>query len=341
MLKEKRKSYSANIKLDAINYAKQTSNHLAAWQFNVDHTQISRWRKKEDLKKAKQTNCRVGSGFSSWYPLAEELLKKGIGVTPSDVKSHMRRLLVTEFSQIYPDVRGFQASDSWFNRFMNRFNFSLHRLTKVSSKLPRDLQKKPSAFYEDINQSRRSNNFDLSCIANLDEIPIFFDMVGALTLDLRGAYLVNLRTTANDKNHFTCVLGVLANSTKLPPMVIFKGKRKPRGQFPPGLIIRMQSNRWMNEKLMIDWIKTVWLRRAESQRRSLLVLNSFKGHIMEAWNDILPEIIVKSFKRCGISNALDSLENELIGRGKDNNEHVVIFNNENENEEGIETISLI
>ncbi|CAG8679135.1 1358_t:CDS:1, partial [Dentiscutata heterogama] len=36
--------------------------------------------------------------------------------------------------------------------------------------------------------------------------------------------------------------------------------------------------------------------------------------IMEAWNDILPEIIIKSFKKCRISNALDDSKNELIGR---------------------------
>ncbi|CAG8679145.1 1359_t:CDS:1, partial [Dentiscutata heterogama] len=76
-----------------------------------------------------------------------------IGVTPSDVKSHMRRLLVTKFSQTYSDVHGFQASDSWFNHFLNYFNFSLHKPTKVSSKLPRDLQEKLLAFYENINQS--------------------------------------------------------------------------------------------------------------------------------------------------------------------------------------------
>ncbi|CAG8624567.1 23121_t:CDS:2, partial [Cetraspora pellucida] len=241
MPKEKRKSYPAFIKLDAINYAKQTSNHAAARMFSVNHTQISRWRKKEEkLKKAKQTNCRIGSG---------------IGVTPSDVKSNMKRLLNTEFRQIYSNaIYKFQAADTWFYRFINRSDFSL---------------RKP----------------------NVDEIPIFFDMVGALTLDYR------------------------ADKSKLPPMVIFKKKRKPKGQYPPGLIIRMQSKGWMDEELMKDWIESVWLRRAET------------------WNNISPEIISKSFKKCGISNALDGSENGLIGINEENNdEHFVVLNNENENE---------
>ena len=58
----------------------------------------------------------------------------------------------------------------------------------------------------------------------MDETPIFFDMVGALTLDCRGAQSIPIRTTGNEKNRLTCVLGILADGTKLPPMVILKEK---------------------------------------------------------------------------------------------------------------------
>jgi len=79
MPKETRKSYPASLKLDAVSYAKKTSNHAAARLFAVDHTQISRWRtKEEDLKKARQTNRRAGSG-------ALQLLKK------VDIKSTRKR----------------------------------------------------------------------------------------------------------------------------------------------------------------------------------------------------------------------------------------------------------
>ncbi|CAG8615331.1 10447_t:CDS:2, partial [Cetraspora pellucida] len=153
----KRKSYPAFIKLDAINYAKQM---------------------KEKLKKAKQTNRRIGSG---------------IGVTPSDVKSNMKCLLNTEFRQIYPNaIYKFQAADTWFYHFINHSDFSLHRRTKVSQKLPKDLQEKLLMLHEDIYKLRRNNNFNLNCIANVDETPIFFDIVGALTLDYHGTHSNNI-----------------------------------------------------------------------------------------------------------------------------------------------------
>ena len=63
-------------------------------------------------------------------------------MTPYDVKSHinMKRLLTTDFNQLYPDaVHSFKASGPWLNRFLNRYNFSLRRRTKISQKLPKDL----------------------------------------------------------------------------------------------------------------------------------------------------------------------------------------------------------
>ena len=34
--------------------------------------------------------------------------------------------------------------------------------------------------------------------------------------------------------------------------------------------------------------------------------------ILEVWKDILSEMIIKSFKKCGISNALDGTEDDLL-----------------------------
>ena len=240
----------------------------------VDHTQISRWRmKEEDLRKASRKNRRVGSGALPTYEIAEESLKKWIFdqrereicVTPYDVKSHMKRLLATDFNQLYPDaVNSFKASGSWLNRFLNRYNFSLRRRTKISQKLPKDMHEKLCSFHNYIRTLQKNNNFELNCIANMDETPIFFDMVGALTIDCRWAQSVPIRTTGNDKNRLTCVLGILSDGTKLPPMVIFKGKRKPKGQYPPGLVIKMQKNGWMDKNLMKDWLETIWLQRPEN-----------------------------------------------------------------------------
>ena len=58
--------------------------------------------------------------------------------------------------------------------------------------------------------------------------------------------------------------------------------------------------------------------------------------IMEAWNDIPTEMIVKSFEKCGISNALDISENGLEGGGEEKDEEHIAVPLENiENEDCI------
>ncbi len=113
----------------------------------------------------------------------------------------------------------------------------------------------------------------------MDETPIFFDMVGNVTVEAKGNKTVHIRTTGNEKNRFTCVLSVLANGTKLLPMVIFKGKRLPHN-LPLGIIVQMQEKGWMDEQIMRLWIKKVWTRRPGglARRKSLLVMDSFEGH---------------------------------------------------------------
>ena len=51
--------------------------------------------------------------------------------------------------------------------------------------------------------------------------------------------------------------------------------------------------------------------------------------IMEAWNDIPVEMAVKSFEKCGISNALDGSEDDLI-IGEGDGEEDINENKENE-----------
>jgi hypothetical protein len=261
MPKETRKSYPASLKLDAIVTQKKPSNHAAARLFAVDHTQISRWRtKEEDLKKARQTNRRAGSGALPSYPLAEKLLKRwilnqrerGIGVMMSNFRwNYCLPLILSNYILMLLTVsklpiHGFKVL------WIGVIYLSAGRRTKVSQKLPKDLHEKLCSFHEYIHSLQNNNNFERSCIANMDETPIFFDMVGARTIDCRSAQSIPIRTTGNEKNRLTCVLGISADGTKLQPMVIFKGKRTPKGQYPPGLVIRMQKNGWLDDNLMRD-----------------------------------------------------------------------------------------
>ncbi|CAG8464620.1 2973_t:CDS:2 [Funneliformis caledonium] len=65
----------------------------------------------------------------------------------------------------------------------------------------------------------------------MDETPVYFDM-------------------------FTCVLTVLAYGTKLPPIVIFKGKQISKN-LPSRIIVLIHPKGWMNESGMKTWFNKV------------------------------------------------------------------------------------
>ena len=45
------------------------------------------------------------------------------------------------------------------------------------------------------------------------------------------------------------------DSTKLPPICIFKGKRMPHGeQVPTGIVVWFQKNGWMDSDLMLKYV---------------------------------------------------------------------------------------
>src|SRR6185369_16178004 len=64
--------------------------------------------------------------------------------------------------------------------------------------------------------------------SNMDETPIFFDMVGTLTVDCRGAQSIPIRTTGNDKNRLTCVLRIWQMERSSNKWLFSREKEYPR-----------------------------------------------------------------------------------------------------------------
>ncbi|CAJ0898964.1 15900_t:CDS:2 [Entrophospora sp. SA101] len=165
----------------------------------------------------------------------------------------MKELLANQFSNIYPGAsEKFLASESWFYRFLRRYDFAMRHKTKIGQKLPAHLDIKLLEFQQFIIKKQKQFEYELSEIGNMDETPVYFDMVGNLTIDKHGAKTVQVRTTGNDKNRFICVLIILADGTKLPPIVIFKGKRMPKN-LPSQIIVLMHPKGWMDEIGMKAW----------------------------------------------------------------------------------------
>ena len=62
----------------------------------------------------------------------------------------------------------------------------------------------------------------------MDETPIFLNMARTKTIAKFSSKIVNIKTHGQEKVRITAILWIVADGTKLPPMLIFKGE--PNGR---------------------------------------------------------------------------------------------------------------
>lgn len=61
-------------------------------------------------------------------------------------------------------------------------------------------------------------------VGNMDETPLFFDIVPGRVLNSKGKHSIIVCTTGSEKRYLTVVLGVLSDGKVLPAVATFKGK---------------------------------------------------------------------------------------------------------------------
>ena len=100
-------------------------------------------------------------------------------------------------------------------------------------------------------------HYNLQLIGNMDETPLNFDMPPNRTVHAVGDKTVVIKTSGNEKNHFTVVLGCMADGTKLMPMIIFKRKGMPKEPIPAGVLVHVHEKGWMDEAGMKLWVRKI------------------------------------------------------------------------------------
>jgi len=75
----------------------------------------------------------------------------------------------------------------------------------------------------------------------MDETPVSFDLPSSYTLEKYDSNTISLKTTGYKKSIFIVILGYIADSSKLLPIIIFKLKNKPREEFFNDVFIRINE----------------------------------------------------------------------------------------------------
>ncbi|RWS20535.1 tigger transposable element-derived protein 1-like protein, partial [Leptotrombidium deliense] len=206
-----RRSYTINDKLQALKTLLDNENNVkkTAKQLQVDATMLRRWRKSRNkfelMKKDNEVAIRrrrlVRSDknkFKPELPETENLLinwfnerrNKGLAINQRELKFQAIKI-----NNELQERSAFSASNGWIDRFINRHGLSMRTATSVGQKVPMNAKELANNFLQYIKDyNEKHANCDI-IYANMDEVPVWFDMPGNKTYNKKGARIVPLKTT--------------------------------------------------------------------------------------------------------------------------------------------------
>lgn len=196
--------YSRGQKDKIAYYVRHHGIRATARHYSVHHRNVQRWMSEslEKIKNPGKRQHRKGQGRKMSY--SQELEDKLVAwilekreeayIAASTQMIHLKAL-----SLIRPVNPQFKASDGWLRKFMTRNNLVLRARTNMGQTLPKDLEEKIAAFRQQIRHVRDNSDFPYALIANMDETPIYLDIVPSKTVDRKGKKSIQVRTTNSEK----------------------------------------------------------------------------------------------------------------------------------------------
>jgi hypothetical protein len=253
-MNEKHKSYTRELKLSTIElFEHGVSINKLHKLIDVDRKRIKYWISiKHEIKASKSKSFRVSSkgGKAPQYPeLEKELTARfherraaGFGVN----RRWFKRIAVEIYCDMYgvefETIASTQFSLGWFRRYRKRWHISYRKATKTASKTPEDFKKKIISFLQYNRRAQQPRDgepvipggvgrFDLSAIANMDQIPLAFDHAKGYTYAATGSRSVMARNSKSgwEKRCATLQCTVFADGiNRMKPTIMFKGKPNSR-----------------------------------------------------------------------------------------------------------------
>ena len=133
----KRKSYSADYKLQVVKYAAENGNRAAERKFGVSEKLVRDWRKAEVTLTAMKKTKKANRGLKARWPELEEQVHRWVleqcaaGRGLSTVQLRLHALVVAKEM----NINDFAGEPSWCYRFMQCNRLSIRARTTVYQKL--------------------------------------------------------------------------------------------------------------------------------------------------------------------------------------------------------------
>ena len=276
------------------------SIHLLSNKLAIDRKVIRDWiNKEEDLKNVKNNKnkyrCEKKSGIKRNFSDEEEnLISEWIS------KNRAKKIPVSTKSLInYAGSLNQKFSDKpiniklrWAYRFLKRNGFSIRRVSHIGQPIPKGKENIKNKFIQDLILKRNLTNIEADedfKVINMDETPCYLEMGFDTTIDFVGNKNIEIETTGRSHYRVTCILSIVGDGTKLPPLIILKGEpgkyietmlKKLEYVKNKNMYVLCQEDGWCTTSIFKEWIKNIYIPYQNYiMEKCLLVLDMATSHV--------------------------------------------------------------
>ena len=164
----------------------------------------------------------------------------------------------------------YNANMLWIYKFLKRNCFCIRKITHVGKKFSRGCTRSNKHFFNHFFNLRREFNIsnNINQIGNMDETAIYYENLYNTTISKIGEKSVTVRNFGKEKMRISAVLCVLADGSKLPPLLIFRGKtngpkenelKKNKYVTKGEIFVKCQPKAWTAHDIFMYWLNNIWL----------------------------------------------------------------------------------
>ena len=144
-----------------------------------------------------------------------EQLRIGIGITTNEI--------INKSIELDPKQKDKSPSDleHWYLAFLRSYSFSLRISTHIGQRLRECANTDYKEFmnYVYTLRTKYENDNIYPDIYNMEETPIYLELISNKTVAPKGAKTVYINTHGGEKIRITVILCISANGIKLPPLL--------------------------------------------------------------------------------------------------------------------------
>ena len=195
--------------------------------------------------------------------------------------------------------RSFHALQVWCYAFLRRYGYGIRSITHAGQKLKENSKIEYEEFFRKLYSLRfKIGDVQNMCnIYNMDETPIWFEMISKNTVTKLGEKTVTKRTFGSERTRISVILCISADGQKIPPLLVFKGKKGGRKEEElkknkyvqlKKIYVLCQNNSWADSDVFLFWINNIFFNNTHinNSLKKILIMDRATSHYDETLVDI-------------------------------------------------------